>query len=140
MATCLLFVESINTNLKPTPQQVNAIAIDLIQDCPDWSIYDFVLFFRGCTKGKYGDVKYGVDQARIYEFKTKYEEERCEARERIGHNEKFNTEKRNLDGAGKTIFENIDKLPDVKEALKNPVKRGGIGSRLREAFDKRFGK
>lgn len=87
-AILTIFSESVNSQYRLTARQIDVITMDLINDCPDWSICDFVLFFKGCVKGLYGELKYGIDQARIYEMKAIYEDARCDARERINSEDK----------------------------------------------------
>lgn len=141
VAIITLFAKSVNVNIPLTQDQIGMLAADLISDCPDWCIYDFVLFFRGCSKGKYGKINFSIDESKIYELMRGYEEERSIEMEKImGENK--DADKKTLTDAGNFILKNIDKMPGLKEKLQTEKNEytpgGGIGSRLRGQFDERL--
>ena len=82
-AIITLFCQSLNVNQNMSVQQVANLTRDLIDDCPDWTIDDFTLFFKGCLKGLYGEIRFSIDQPKVYEMKALYEEQRSIEREKI---------------------------------------------------------
>ena len=116
-AIITLFSKSVNVQMNLSQEQIQVIARDLINDCPDWHIYDFVLFFKSCSKGKYGSIQYSLDETKIYQYLKLYEAERSEAREQIAQNEK-----ESFEDIGKSVLENYDKLPALKELFEENKK------------------
>ena len=142
-AILTLFSKSVNVQLNLTVEQIQTIARDLIQDCPDWHIYDFILFFKSCSKGKYGSINYAIDENKIYQYLKLYEEERSGEREKILQNEK-----QSLVEAGNAILDNIEKLPILKELLEEkrrdemiekqdePESLRGLAIKIKQRFGK----
>ena len=89
-AIITMFCKSLNVNINMRPEQITVLAKELITDCPDWTVDDFTLFFRGCSKGQFGEIKFSIDQPKIYEMKAQYEEQRSIEREKIVSQRKAN--------------------------------------------------
>lgn len=112
------FLQTINVKQQLTSPQVIQLTEEMIVDNPDWSIWDFVLFFRNIARGKYGPLYDSIDQAKIMgEFRRKYEEERSIEREK-----QVQTEKQEHLEAGNFILNNKDKLPVLAELMQEKSK------------------